>query len=65
MDLEHLLEQLPERYRQVIILFYLEEKSYEEVAAVLDVPIGTVKTFLFRARKQLLRIGQRLPQPTP
>src|SRR3954447_21918330 len=42
MDVNHLLEQLPEKYRQVITLFYLEQKSYEEVGAVLGVPLGTV-----------------------
>jgi RNA polymerase sigma-70 factor (ECF subfamily) len=63
MDLNHLLEQLPEKYRQVITLFYLQEKSYEEVSTCLGLPIGTVKTFLFRARKQLLKISQRSAQP--
>jgi len=63
MDLNHMLAQLPEKYRQVITLFYLQQKSYEEVAASLGVPLGTVKTFLFRARKQLFQISQRTPQP--
>jgi RNA polymerase sigma-70 factor (ECF subfamily) len=63
MDLSHMLAQLPEKYRQVITLFYLQQKSYEEVAASLGVPLGTVKTFLFRARKQLFQISQRTPQP--
>ena len=62
-DLNHLLAQLPEKYRQVITLFYLQERSYEEVAALLGLPLGTVKTFLFRARKQLLQISQRTEQP--
>lgn len=47
------LSQLPEKYRQVIILFYMEEKSYQEVADLLDIPIGTVKTYLHRAKKAL------------
>ena len=57
--------ELPEDYRQVITLFYLEQKSYEEVAALLDQPLGTVKTNLFRARKELLRIGARQMRPVP
>jgi len=57
MDVNHLLEQLPEKYRQVITLFYLEQKSYEEVGAVLGLPLGTVKTFIYRARKQLLKLN--------
>lgn len=58
-DLHVMLDQLPEKYRQVITLFYLEEKSYEEVGARLDMPMGTVKTFLHRARKELLRLNAR------
>jgi len=50
---------LPEKYRQVITLFYLEQKSYEEVAALLGIPLGTVKTFLYRAKKELLKISRR------
>ncbi len=52
-DLERLLAGLPERHRQVIVMFYFEEKSYEEVAAMLDLPLGTVKTYLHRARREL------------
>jgi RNA polymerase sigma-70 factor, ECF subfamily len=45
---------LPEKYRVVITLFHLQGRQYEEIAAVLDLPLGTVKTHLFRA-KDLLR----------
>jgi RNA polymerase sigma-70 factor (ECF subfamily) len=48
-----LLAQLSPPYREALRLFYLEEKSYEEVAAMLGLPLGTVKTYLHRARKQL------------
>jgi RNA polymerase sigma-70 factor (ECF subfamily) len=53
LDLPFLLGQLPERHRQALILFYLEERSYEEVARLLDLPMGTVKAYLHRARKEL------------
>jgi RNA polymerase sigma-70 factor (ECF subfamily) len=53
LDPAVLLAQLPPPYRQALQLFYLEEKSYEEVSAMLGLPIGTVKTYLHRARKQL------------
>jgi RNA polymerase sigma-70 factor (ECF subfamily) len=53
-DLPRLVSRLPEKYRQVILLFYMEEKSYDEVAALLDLPMGTVKTYLHRARKALV-----------
>ena len=62
MDVNQMLEQLPEKYRQVITLFYLEQKSYEEVAALLGLPLGTVKTFLYRAKRELLKLSrQRRP----
>jgi RNA polymerase sigma-70 factor (ECF subfamily) len=48
------IENLPEKYRVVITLFHLQGKQYEEIAAVLEMPLGTVKTHLFRA-KDLLR----------
>jgi RNA polymerase sigma-70 factor, ECF subfamily len=48
-----LLNRLPAKYRQVVALFYMQEKSYDEVACMLALPVGTVKTYLFRARKGL------------
>jgi RNA polymerase sigma-70 factor, ECF subfamily len=59
MDVNQMLEQLPEKYRHVITLFYLEQKSYEEVSAALGLPLGTVKTFLYRAKQQLLKLSRR------
>lgn len=53
LDIVRLVQQLPDNYRQVVMLFYMEERSYEEVARLLDLPVGTVKTHLHRARKQL------------
>jgi RNA polymerase sigma-70 factor (ECF subfamily) len=44
---------LPESYRLLILLRYQRELSYEEIAQVLDLPVGTVKTGLFRARARL------------
>src|SRR5580692_10160112 len=68
LDVEILLAKLPENYRRVITLFYLEQKAYEEVAQMLGLPLGTVKTLLFRAKKELLRVNSRqrrmLPTPT-
>lgn len=55
-DLPQYLARLPAAYRQAIVLFYLEEKSYEEVATLLDLPLGTVKTYLHRARKLLAAV---------
>jgi RNA polymerase sigma-70 factor, ECF subfamily len=45
---------LPENYREVVVLCELEEMNYEEAAAALDCPIGTVRSRLHRARALLL-----------
>ena len=44
--LRRLVDQLPEKQRQVVTLFYMQEQSHEEVAAMLSMPVGTVKTLL-------------------
>ena len=45
---------LPENYREVVVLCELEEMSYEEAAAALDCPVGTVRSRLHRARAMLI-----------
>ena len=65
MDVDVLMAKLPENYRRVIALFYLEQKSYEEVALMLGIPLGTVKTLLFRAKKEMLRLHSREEQTMP
>lgn len=52
-DVWALLGTLPLQYRQVLTLFYAEEKSYEEIARMLELPLGTVKTHIHRGRKML------------
>jgi RNA polymerase sigma-70 factor (ECF subfamily) len=44
---------LPEKYKTAIILRHQDEKSYEEIAQILDLPLGTVKARIFRAREML------------
>jgi RNA polymerase sigma-70 factor, ECF subfamily len=51
--LEAAVSALPENYREVIHLFHVEHLSYREIATTLDVPIGTVMTWLHRARGKL------------
>jgi RNA polymerase sigma factor (sigma-70 family) len=48
--LKVLIDSLPARYRNLIVLRYFDELSYEEIAEQLDLPLGTVKAQLFRAR---------------
>jgi RNA polymerase sigma-70 factor (ECF subfamily) len=47
------LSQLPPKYRIVLILRHLQDMTYEEMAEVLAMPVGTIKTHLFRARNLL------------
>lgn len=53
--LKRAIDQLPEKYRRVIMLRHAEERSYEEIAAMLKLPIGTVKAHIFRARELLYK----------
>ena len=55
-DLERAIRLLPEEQRQVILLVGLEGMRYEEVSAVLDIPIGTVRSRLSRGREMLRRL---------
>ena len=57
--LKNIVDQLPSRYRTLIILRYFEEQSYEEIAQQLDLPLGTVKAQLFRARDLLANVMNR------
>jgi RNA polymerase sigma-70 factor (ECF subfamily) len=50
------VEQLPLRYKQCIQLRHFEELSYEEISLKMNLPLGTVKITLFRARKMLLNM---------
>ncbi|HEY6543135.1 MAG TPA: sigma-70 family RNA polymerase sigma factor [Ktedonobacteraceae bacterium] len=47
------LAQLPTKYCRVLVLRHLQEMTYEEMADILSMPIGTIKTHLFRARNLL------------
>jgi RNA polymerase sigma-70 factor, ECF subfamily len=61
-QLEAAIARLPDDQREALLLFHQEQLSYREIAAVLEVPIGTVMTWLHRAR-QKLRV--ELKQETP
>ncbi len=52
-DVQKALEELPEDYRMVLLLADLEDFSYKEIAEILEIPLGTVMSRLYRARKQL------------
>jgi len=52
-DLELAIAELPERYRVVVLLYYCEGVNYPEIAEILELPVGTVKTHLHRAKRAL------------
>jgi RNA polymerase sigma-70 factor (ECF subfamily) len=49
------IDDLPEKYKQVIEMRHMDEKSYDEIAEELDLPLGTVKAHIFRAREILYK----------
>lgn len=50
------LRRLPYKYREILILRFLEDKSYEEISAILRKPVNTVGTLINRAKKELKRL---------
>lgn len=55
-QIEHYLERLSPRYRKLIVMRFFDEYSYEEIAAKLSLPLGTVKTQIHRARERMCRM---------
>ncbi len=47
------IDDLPNEYRIAVVLSDLEDLSYNEIAEVMEIPVGTVKSRLFRGRRQL------------
>jgi RNA polymerase sigma-70 factor (ECF subfamily) len=54
------LEEVRPAYREVLILYYLDELSYQEIADVLRVPVGTVGVRIKRAREALRKVYEEL-----
>jgi len=50
---------LPGRYASIVTLYYLKEIPYEEIAQVMRIPMGTLKTWMYRARNQLRAIVEK------
>ncbi|MFP8488423.1 RNA polymerase sigma factor [Gracilimonas sp. Q87] len=49
------IDNLPKKYRLVIEMRHMEEKTYQEIAEILELPLGTVKAHIFRARELLYK----------
>jgi RNA polymerase sigma-70 factor (ECF subfamily) len=57
------MEELPEEFRSVLVLRYVEDRSYEEISETLGVPLGTIKSRINRGRGELRRLmADVLPQ---
>lgn len=52
---QHAISNLPEKYRLVIQMRHMDELSYDEIADELEIPLGTVKAHIFRARELLYK----------
>jgi len=61
-SIEAAIAQLRPEYRACILLRHVEDKSYEEIAATLDLPLGTVKTYIHRARHELRGLLEHVKQ---
>ncbi|NUO18684.1 sigma-70 family RNA polymerase sigma factor [bacterium] len=48
-----LLPEMPDKHRTAVVLFYLKQLSYNEISDIMDVPVGTVKSYLFRGKAWL------------
>ncbi|MEI7027415.1 RNA polymerase sigma factor [Paenibacillus sp. y28] len=57
-DIEEAIGKLPDHHRIVVVLRYLQDLSYNEIAESLGLPLNTVKSYLFRARAQLQNLLQ-------
>ena len=56
--------KLSGRYEKIVTLYYLHQEPYEQIAREMDVPIGTLKTWMYRARKELREgLEQELSEP--
>ncbi len=51
--------ELPEKYREVLILKFFEDKSYREISDILKKPEGTVATLINRAKKKFKKVAKR------
>lgn len=59
-SIEEAISSLPTKYREVIIYRHKDDKSYDEIADLLDIPVGTVKARIFRARELLKKKLKRI-----
>ncbi len=54
--IQNAIKKLPEAQREVVFLFHFQELTYEEIAEVMDVPVGTIMSRLFHGRRKLAKL---------
>jgi len=59
------VDSLPATHRGVVVLFYLENQSVEEIAQIMELPVGTIKSRLYYARERLREVLARRQRPVP
>ena len=59
LKIREILNELPEKYREALILFFLEEMSYNEISDILRKPPGTVATLINRGKKKFKKIARQ------
>jgi len=62
MTVRRLIEKLPVTYRTILTLFHIDGQNYQEIGDIMALPEGTVKSYLFRARKMLREYHEALLQ---
>ena len=63
VEIEAAIDRLRPEYRMAILLRHVQGYAYEEIAEVMDVPLGTVKTYIHRARNELKGALVHLREP--
>ena len=64
-EVDALLKRLSGRERQIVRLYYLEGRTYEEISTETDVPVNTIGAVLSRARKKLRELAKKTSDQTP
>lgn len=55
-ELYELIQKLPQKYKEILLLFYYKDLTYEEISEILEIPEGTVRSRLSRAREKLKKM---------
>jgi RNA polymerase sigma-70 factor (ECF subfamily) len=59
-EIEEALDHLRPEYREALVLWHIEGRPYEEIAEIMDLPLGTVKTYIHRGRNELRGLLEHL-----